>query len=278
MLHRESEFAEPRRRALQAATLRAVIADVLERLMVRLEGPDDGRCFELGGRPSFLAVVQGARGVGNGTRATLVGLEEYRAEAVARAIAIKVEGPVALWVNDNGFGTKGLAEGAPGGFSFKCPGEVASTGGCLEERRRDDTEGALDLRWARLDAVSPDGVAQVGDRLGTGTTLRGMHLEVGRAKGGEELAEVGGETEREMAILPLAVWGDEAGLRAVFFGNPDLVKSLAHVEDREIALAIERGEIVVGAGKRSLRDADVLADGPIVAGQAPEKGGGAESK
>ncbi|KAL8426590.1 hypothetical protein ACSSS7_008075 [Eimeria intestinalis] len=143
--------------------LRANVSfDRVDLLSEGLEGPDDGRCFELGGRPFFLVVVQGAGGVGNDALAILLRLEEYRAEAVARVIAIKGDGD-----------------------------------------------------W------------------------------------------------------PLAAGGDEAGLRAVFFGNLDLVGPLAHVEDGEAALAIERGEDVVGAEKRLLRDADVLVDGPKVAAQAP---------
>ncbi|KAL8435022.1 hypothetical protein ACSSS7_002780 [Eimeria intestinalis] len=186
------KFLEPQRPAFQAATLRAVVADVLERRMVRpnanldsvdvvsegLEGPDDGHCFELGGRPFFLVVVQCAGGVGNDALAILLVLEEYRAEAVARAIAIKVEAPAVVCE-------------PPDCFSF---------------------------RWRR----------------------------------------------------------HEAGLRA-FFGNLDLVESLAHVEDGEVALAIERGENVVGMGKRLLRDPDVHVDGPIVAAQAPGSGGLADN-
>ncbi|KAL8427421.1 hypothetical protein ACSSS7_007736 [Eimeria intestinalis] len=97
--------------AFKATILRADIADVLKVIMVRanadldrvdvlcgsVEGPDDGRCFELGGRP-FFVVVQGARGVGNDALALLIGLQEDRAEAVAPAVSIQVQGPFVVWV------------------------------------------------------------------------------------------------------------------------------------------------------------------------------------
>ncbi|KAL8426763.1 hypothetical protein ACSSS7_008020 [Eimeria intestinalis] len=96
------------------------------------------------GAPDSLMALRwrlgGSGGAGNGALPILLGLKEYRAEAVAQAIAVK-----------NG----------------------------------------LDLRWAPPNAASRDGMPQVAIRLGAATTLRGVQLEGGRAKRGEELAEVG---------------------------------------------------------------------------------------
>ncbi|KAL8427188.1 hypothetical protein ACSSS7_007841 [Eimeria intestinalis] len=162
ILHLKSKLRDPQRPAHKATTLRAVIALVLEGRMVRanaelervdvvsgsLEGPDDGRCFEFGGRRFFLVVAQGARGVGDDSLALFVRQQVGHAEAVARAVAVQIGGPLVAW---NG----------------------------------------LDFRRAWLEATSGDDMAQVADRFGTETAPRWVQVEVGRAQGGEELAEVG---------------------------------------------------------------------------------------
>ncbi|KAL8425574.1 hypothetical protein ACSSS7_008359 [Eimeria intestinalis] len=175
MLHLEFEFLEPQRPAFKATTLIAVIADKLEGRMVganadldrayvvseSLKGPDDGRGFEIGGRPLLLVVVQGAGGVGDNALAVLVGLQGGRAEAVARAVAVEVGRPLVVWVvrvSEEGFGAKGPAEGAPGDFSFGRQGEVAGAGGCLEQRRRDNGEAGL--------AKGREELAEVGAMVG----------------------------------------------------------------------------------------------------------------
>ncbi|KAL8436889.1 hypothetical protein ACSSS7_001391 [Eimeria intestinalis] len=236
----------------------SAVAHVLEGRMVRahanfdrvdvvwegLEGPDDGRCFELGGRSLVLVVVQGAGGVGNDAFTIVVGLGEYSAEAIAPAIAIKVEGPLAVWVSEDGFGTKRLAEGAPGGFSFRCPGEIAGTGGFLEERRRNDGEAKDELAVGR--AEGGEELAEASAAVGSDVALHDDVVDI--VHGGDPFHAsyqhvdhvdhpLECKTKGEMAILSLAVGGDEAGRRSG-------------------ASPIERGEEAVSEGKRLLRNPD----------------------
>ncbi|KAL8425575.1 hypothetical protein ACSSS7_008360 [Eimeria intestinalis] len=228
---------------------------------------DEGSCFGLGGRPFSLVAGQGAGGVDNHALATLAGLQENRVEAVGRAVAVKVEGRLVVWVSENA-----VAEGAPGGSASVVQAESRAWAAAWKSGNAMIEKWGMDLRW------------YWGLRKNLWTALAFAEGGVPRmalamdGNGGTPLRETtwpnwaGGKTKGETALPLLAVGGDEAGLRAVFSGVLDLVESLEHVKDGEITLAIERDESVVGAGKRLLREQDVLVDGRIVSArrQAPE--------